>query len=71
MVLFPSGILVPRIARGLAEKRWWFAVHGVVNGLLGFGLVIAAFGIAKANFSGGYNSAHRVSVQINLVVIRR
>ncbi|ADV21802.1 Conserved hypothetical protein [Cryptococcus gattii WM276] len=59
MVLFPSGILVPRIARGLTEKRWWFAVHGVVNGLLGFGLVIAAFGIAKANFSGGYNSAHR------------
>ncbi|AFR95058.2 hypothetical protein C343_03148 [Cryptococcus neoformans C23] len=59
MALFPSGILVPRIARGLTGKRWWFPVHGVVNGLLGFGFVVAAFGIAKANFSGGYNSTHR------------
>lgn len=59
MALFPAGILVPRIARGLTEKRWWFPVHGAVNGLLGFGLVVAAFGIAKANFSGGYNSTHR------------
>ncbi|WVQ80714.1 hypothetical protein IAT38_002819 [Cryptococcus sp. DSM 104549] len=59
MAVLPTGMLVPRIARGMTTSRWWFPVHGVLNGILGFGLVTAAFAIARANFDGGFNSSHR------------
>nr|XP_019045750.1 hypothetical protein I302_06141 [Kwoniella bestiolae CBS 10118]OCF24680.1 hypothetical protein I302_06141 [Kwoniella bestiolae CBS 10118] len=59
MAILPIGILIPRISRGLTMKRWWFPVHGALNGVLAFGLIVAAFGIARANFTGGFNSTHR------------
>ncbi|OCF41515.1 hypothetical protein I317_04718, partial [Kwoniella heveanensis CBS 569] len=61
MAVLPIGILVPRIARGLTTSRWWFPVHAAMNGILGFGLIVAAFAIARANFHnhGGFNSTHR------------
>ncbi|WVF69342.1 hypothetical protein IAT40_004118 [Kwoniella sp. CBS 6097] len=61
MAILPIGILVPRIARGLTTSRWWFPVHAALNGILGFGLIVAAFAIARANFHdhGGFNSTHR------------
>ncbi|TYJ58907.1 hypothetical protein B9479_000340 [Cryptococcus floricola] len=59
MALFPIGIITPRIARGLTTSRWWFPVHGAVNGMLGFGLVVAAFGIARGNFDGKFETSHR------------
>ncbi|OCF55017.1 hypothetical protein L486_07673 [Kwoniella mangroviensis CBS 10435] len=59
MAILPIGILVPRISRGLTMQRWWFPVHGALNGLTAFGLIVAAFGIARANFSGGFSSTHR------------
>ncbi|WVQ96841.1 hypothetical protein IAU59_003948 [Kwoniella sp. CBS 9459] len=61
MAVLPIGILVPRIARGLTTSRWWFPVHAALNGILGFGLIVAAFAIARANFHdhGGFNSTHR------------
>ncbi|KAK8858504.1 hypothetical protein IAR55_002731 [Kwoniella newhampshirensis] len=59
MAVLPSGILIPRVARGLSTGRWWFPAHAAVNGLIGFALVTAAFGIAVANFDGGFNSSHR------------
>ncbi|WWD18392.1 hypothetical protein CI109_102842 [Kwoniella shandongensis] len=59
MAVLPIGIIIPRIARGLSTKRWWFPAHAAVNGLIGMGLVIAAFGIAVASFEGGINSGHR------------
>ncbi|WWC70667.1 uncharacterized protein I206_104618 [Kwoniella pini CBS 10737] len=59
MFILPIGILVPRLARGFTLKRWWFPVHGALNGLIAFGLIVAAFAIALANFSGGFSSTHR------------
>ncbi|WVQ72831.1 hypothetical protein IAR50_002392 [Cryptococcus sp. DSM 104548] len=59
MALFPIGVITPRIARGLTTSRWWLPVHGAVNGLLGFGLVVAAFGIARGNFDGNFETPHR------------
>lgn len=63
MLVLPLGTLVPRFARGLTTKRWWFPVHSAVNGIIGFGLVIVAFGIARSNFEReeGLDAAHRVS----------
>lgn len=63
MLFLPVGVLVPRIARGLTTKRWWFAVHSVVNGLVGMVLVVAAYGIARGDLHRvvGY-STHRVSM---------
>ncbi|RXK41617.1 hypothetical protein M231_01116 [Tremella mesenterica] len=56
----PIGALVPRIARGLTGKRWWFATHQAVQGVIGLGMVVAAFVIAVWNFDGGINSSHRL-----------
>lgn len=61
MLCFPLGILVPRLARGMTDKRWWFGVHSVFNGLIGFAFVITAFAIARSTFGGGFDSLHRVS----------
>lgn len=61
MVCFPIGILVPRLARGMTDRRWWFGVHSVVNGLLGFVFVVTAFAIARLTFGGGFDSLHRVN----------
>jgi hypothetical protein len=64
MLFLPLGTLVPRFARGMTTKRWWFPVHSAVNGIIGFILVIAAFAIAMANFGddGNFNTTHRVSL---------
>nr|XP_018262482.1 uncharacterized protein I303_05499 [Kwoniella dejecticola CBS 10117]OBR84640.1 hypothetical protein I303_05499 [Kwoniella dejecticola CBS 10117] len=59
MLILPIGILIPRIARGFTMKRWWFPAHGAMNGLIAFALIVTAFGIARANFSGGFTSTHR------------
>jgi hypothetical protein len=50
-----------RYARGLSDSRWWFPVHGSAMGIVALGLVTAAFIIAVTNFTGGFNSNHRVS----------
>ena len=65
MLFFPLGVLIPRYARGLGINRWWFPVHGAVNGVLGLVFVMAAFGIAVVHFEddgGIMSSTHRVSV---------
>ncbi|WVR06276.1 hypothetical protein IAU60_003306 [Kwoniella sp. DSM 27419] len=59
MAILPIGILVPRLARAFTIKRWWFPVHGALNGIVGFGLITAAFGIAVHNFPAPYNTSHR------------
>ncbi|WVR06275.1 hypothetical protein IAU60_003305 [Kwoniella sp. DSM 27419] len=59
MAILPIGIIVPRLGRGLTTGRWWFPVHGAMNGLLGFGLITAAFAIAVSQFPGGIVSTHR------------
>ncbi|WWC88768.1 uncharacterized protein L201_003681 [Kwoniella dendrophila CBS 6074] len=59
MAILPIGIIIPRISRGFSINRWWFPTHGALNGLIAFGLIVAAFGIAKANFLGGFDSTHR------------
>jgi uncharacterized membrane protein YidH (DUF202 family) len=60
MCFLPIGVLVPRFARGLTTASWWFALHSVINGIIAFGLILAAFGIAVSSFDGGINSTHRV-----------
>ena len=59
MLLLPLGVLIPRLARAMSVHRWWFPVHAALNGLLGMGLVVAAFAIARINFSDdGFMSTH-------------
>ncbi|WRT67692.1 uncharacterized protein IL334_004664 [Kwoniella shivajii] len=59
MAILPIGILVPRIARAFTIDRWWFPLHGALNGIIAFGLITAAFAIAVSKFEGGFNSTHR------------
>lgn len=61
MLIIPSMVLVPRIARGLTRKRWWFPIHAAGSGMLGMGLVLAAFLIAITQFDGEAGPTHRVS----------
>ena len=63
MLFLPIGVLVPRIARGLTSKRWWFPVHSAVNGLVGTVLVVAAYGTARGELHrAAVSSVHRVSL---------
>ncbi|GFZ45290.1 hypothetical protein JCM24511_03016 [Saitozyma sp. JCM 24511] len=59
MFFLPVGILVPRIARGLSSRRWWFPIHSTGMGIFAFGFVVAAFSIARTYFPGRFNSKHR------------
>ena len=58
MLFLPSGIVIPRYARGLVTARWWFPLHLAVQGLgavAGLGALGTAFSLGGA---GG--SAHQV-----------
>ncbi|KAL7423278.1 hypothetical protein Q5752_002578 [Cryptotrichosporon argae] len=56
--VFPLGAVVPRFARGMTNRRWWFPMHGINQGILGLGLVIVTFGLGLT-FGGSINSTHR------------
>jgi hypothetical protein len=64
MIFLPLAVLVPRISRGLSLSRWWFPVHGLLAGLVGAGLVVAAYALGQAcsNEQGNNQSVHPVSV---------
>ncbi|KAL1404910.1 hypothetical protein Q8F55_008522 [Vanrija albida] len=51
MLFLPSGVLAARVMRGLSPSRTWFAIHAVVQGVVGLGLVLAAAAIGWAKFS--------------------
>jgi len=66
-LFLPLGILTPRFARGLTTKRWWFPAHSANNGVIAFGLVIAAYAIGQSKFGDAQGSSpHPVSVRLLL-----
>ncbi|CAD6578761.1 MAG: hypothetical protein TREMPRED_002264 [Tremellales sp. Tagirdzhanova-0007] len=71
LLFLPIGILIPRISRGLTTHRWWFPAHSIVNGLLGFAFITAAFGIAVANFDvdGGISSTTHRQLGVTLFAL--
>lgn len=67
MLFLPLGILTPRYARGMTTKRWWFPAHSASNGIIAFGLIVAAYAIGNTQFgdSGGV-SPHPVRLGLAL-----
>ncbi len=58
MLLLPTGVMIPRYARGLTTARWWFPVHMGVQGLT---VVIGVGALATAFWLGGAGgSSHQV-----------
>ena len=51
MLFIPLGVLVPRLTRGLTTSRWWFPAHAAIVGLVAYGLVSAAWGLALMYFT--------------------
>lgn len=63
MLILPVGIMAARAPRAFTAKRWWFPLHAGIQGVLGLGLVLAAFGIAWSKFSlHPVDTPHRVSM---------
>lgn len=68
LLVIPSAVLVPRIARGFTRERWWFPVHAAANGVVGFLLVLVAFQVAVTQFHKGFKPMHRVRKSIAVLV---
>jgi hypothetical protein len=58
LVLLPLGVLIPRYARALSGRQWWFPLHIIVQ-LAGIVLALVALGTGF-NMGGVPGSAHPV-----------
>jgi hypothetical protein len=62
VILLPLGVIIPRLSKTFVGRVWWIPAHGVVNGLLAGGLIIAAWAIAQSKLGGGMGPGdHSVS----------
>jgi len=60
LFLLPLGVLIPRYARALSTRRWWFPVHMIVQ-LVGIVLALVALGTGF-HLGGEGGDTHPVSL---------
>jgi hypothetical protein len=60
MIFIPLAIITPRIVRTFSSTHHWFPAHAAINGIISFGLVIAAYAISQSHGSafGGPTGSH-------------